>query len=165
MPCFDVVSELDWQELSNAIMQALKEAEQRFDFKGVKSEITVEKKTKILTLWCSEPEKLESLKDVFFSKAIKRGISTLAFIEKDAHDAFGNSKRQVLEIQSGISKDKAKTLIQKIKESKLKVQAQIQEEQVRVTSKSKDELQDAIAFLKEHQSSLGIPMHFTNFRD
>ena len=165
MPSFDVQSTIQWQELTNAIAQTLKEVESRFDFKGVKAEIEVDRKENTVTLWSSEDKKLDSLRDVFFSKLIKRGISTLSFVDKKEIDAFGGSKKALLDIQAGISKEKAKSLIAGLKESKIKVQAQIQEDQLRVSGKNRDDLQLAIAHLKEQQSKLSIPLQFLNFRD
>lgn len=165
MPSFDVSSEMDWQELDNAINQATKEVAQRYDFKGTKTEIKLEKKDKKLVLWCSEEGKLDSLKDILQSKFIKRGISLLSFDYQTIEPAFGTSVRQSVLIQAGISKEKAKELIAVIKESKLKVQAQIQDEQVRVTGKNKDDLQATIALLRENQDKVKVPVQFSNFRD
>jgi cyclic-di-GMP-binding protein len=165
MPSFDVSSEMDWQELDNAVNQASKELSQRYDFKGVKAEITLDKKAKTLTLWCSEEAKLDAVKDILQSKLIKRGISLLSFDYKELEPAFGGSVRQVVAIQAGIEKEKAKEIIAALKESKLKVQAQIQDEQVRVTGKNRDDLQSAIALLRSQQDTLKVPMQFGNFRD
>jgi cyclic-di-GMP-binding protein len=165
MPSFDVSSEMNWQELDNAVNQATKESSQRYDFKGVKVEIKLDLKEKTVTLWCSSEEKLDALKEIFESKLIKRGLSLLSFDYKDAESAFGGSVRQVATIQAGVSKEKGKEIIAAIKESKLKVQAQIQDEQVRVTGKSRDDLQTAIAYLKQKQDQLKLPMQFGNFRD
>ena len=165
MPSFDVSSEMNWQELDNAINQATKEVSQRFDFKGVKSEIKLDQKAKTVTLWCSEEGKLDALNDVFQNKLIKRGISLLSLEYKAIETAFGGSVRQNVIIQAGISKEKAKEVIAVIKESKLKVQAQIQDEQVRVTGKNRDDLQAAIALLRSQQEKVKIPMQFGNFRD
>lgn len=165
MPSFDVSSEVDWQELDNAINQATKELSQRYDFKGVKAEIKLDKKEKTVTLWCSEEGKLEALNDIFQNKAIKRGISLLSFDYKEVEPAFGGSVRQVVVVQAGISKEKAKEIIAAIKDSKLKVQSQIQDEQVRVTGKNRDDLQATIAILREKQDTLKVPMQFGNFRD
>lgn len=165
MPSFDVSSEMNWQELDNAINQATKELLQRFDFKGVKTEIKLDKKEKSVTLWCSEEGKLEALNDVFQNKLIKRGISLLSLDYKEIESAFGGSVRQVIQIQAGISKEKAKEIIAVIKDSKIKVQAQIQDEQVRVTGKNRDDLQSTIALLKENQEKVKVPMQFGNFRD
>ncbi|MCM2276979.1 MAG: YajQ family cyclic di-GMP-binding protein [Oligoflexia bacterium] len=165
MPSFDVSSEMNWQELDNAINQATKEVTQRYDFKGVKAEFKLDQKAKTVTLWCSEEGKLEALNDIFQNKLIKRGISLLSFDYQAIEPAFGGSVRQVATIQAGVSKEKGKEIIAAIKESKLKVQAQIQDEQVRVTGKSRDDLQSAIALLRGKQDELKVPMQFGNFRD
>ncbi len=165
MPSFDVSAEMNWQELDNAVNQATKELAQRYDFKGVKSEIKLDLKLKTLTLWVSEEAKLDALKDILQSKLIKRGISLMAFEYKELEPAFGGSVRQTVIVQAGISKEKGKEVIAAIKDSKLKVQAQIQDEQVRVTGKNRDDLQAAIAHLKEKQAQLNVPMQFGNFRD
>lgn len=165
MPSFDVSSEMNWQELDNAINQATKELTQRYDFKGVKSEIKLDQKAKTVTLWVSEEAKLDALKEIFENKLIKRGISLLSFDYKDLEPAFGGSVRQVATIQAGVSKEKGKEIIAALKESKLKVQAQIQDEQVRVTGKNRDDLQEAIALLRGKQDSIKVPMQFGNFRD
>jgi uncharacterized protein YajQ (UPF0234 family) len=156
---------MNWQELDNAVNQAQKEASQRYDFKGVKVELKIDQKAKTLTLWCSEEGKLDALRDILFSKMIKRGISILSLDTKEPESAFGGSVRQVIGIQAGISKEKAKEIIAAIKDSKLKVAAQIQDEQVRVTGKNRDDLQQTIALLREKQNSLKVPMQFDNFRD
>lgn len=165
MPSFDVSSEMNWQEFDNAINQATKELGQRYDFKGVKSELKLDQKAKTLTLWVSENEKLDALKEIVESKLIKRGISLLTLDYQKEESAFGGSVRQVVTIQAGISKEKGKEVIATLKESKLKVQAQIQDEQVRVTGKNRDDLQSAIAHLRTQQDTLKVPMQFGNFRD
>jgi uncharacterized protein YajQ (UPF0234 family) len=165
MPSFDISSEMNWQELDNAVNQATKEVGQRFDFKGVKTELKLDQKAKTLTLWCSEEGKLEAVIDVLQSKLVKRGISLLSFDYQTIEQAFGGSVRQVVKIQAGIEKEKGKEIIAAIKESKLKVQAQIQDEQVRVTGKNRDDLQEAIGYLKENQAKIKVPMQFGNFRN
>ncbi len=165
MPSFDVSSEMDWQEMDNAINQANKELLNRFDFKGVKSEIKLDQKAKTVTLWCSEEGKLEALLDIVHGKMIKRGISILALETGKVEPAFGQSVRQVITVQAGISKEKAKEIIQKIKDSRIKVQAQIQDEKVRVTGKNRDDLQETIAVLRAAQDAVKVPMQFGNFRD
>lgn len=165
MPSFDVSSDIDWQELDNAINQATKEVTQRYDFKGIRAEIKLDKKEKNVTLWCSEEAKLDALNDVFQNKLIKRGISLLSLDYQPIDSAFGGSVRQLITIQAGVSKEKGKEIIAAIKESKLKVQAQIQDEQVRVTGKNRDDLQAAISLLKENQDKIKVPMQFGNFRD
>lgn len=165
MASFDISSEIDWQEMDNAINQATKELAQRYDFKGVKSEIKLDKKEKTITLWCSEEAKLDAVNDIFQNKLIKRGISLLSLDYKNLESAFGGSVRQVVTVQAGISKEKAKEIIAEIKDSKLKVQAQIQDEQVRVNGKNKDDLQAIMAHLRVKQDALKVPMQFGNFRD
>ena len=165
MPSFDVSSDVNWQELDNAVNQATKELTQRYDFKGVKSELKVDQKAKTVTLWVSEESKLDALNDIFQSKLIKRGISLLALEYKDLESAFGGSVRQTVVVQAGISKEKAKEIIAVLKDSKLKVQAQIQDEQVRVTGKNRDDLQSAVALLRSKQDEVKVPMQFGNFRD
>lgn len=156
---------MNWQELDNAVNQATKELQQRYDFKGIKTEIKLDLKAKTLTLWVSEEQKLDALKDILQSKLVKRGISLLSFDYKDLEPAFGGSVRQLVVVQAGISKEKGKEIIAALKDSKLKVQAQIQDEQVRVTGKSRDDLQSAIALLRSEQDKLKVPMQFGNFRD
>lgn len=165
MPSFDVSAEIDWQELDNAVNQTTKELQQRYDFKGIKTELKLDLKAKTLTLWVSEEAKLDAMKDVFHNKLIKRGISLLSFEFKDQESAFGGSVRQLVVIQAGVSKEKGKDIIAALKESKLKVQAQIQDEQVRVTGKNRDDLQEAITLLKSKQDTLKVPMQFGNFRE
>jgi uncharacterized protein YajQ (UPF0234 family) len=156
---------MNWQELDNAVNQATKELAQRYDFKGIKTEITLDRKAKTLTLWCAEEAKLEAVRDILQSKLVKRGISLLSFEYKDPEVAFGSSVRQLVVIQAGIEKEKGKEIIAALKDSKLKVQGQIQDEQVRVTGKNRDDLQAAIALLREKQTTIKVPMQFGNFRD
>ena len=165
MPSFDVSSEMNWQELDNAINQASKEILQRYDFKGIKAEIKLDQKERTITFWVSEEGKLDAVNDIFQNKCIKRGLSLLSFDYKPVEPAFGGSVRQLVTVQAGVSKEKGKEIIAAIKDSKLKVQAQIQDEQVRVTGKNRDDLQAAIACLKSRQDALKVPMQFGNFRD
>jgi len=165
MPSFDVFSEMNWQEMDNAINQATKELAQRYDFKGVKTEIKLDQKEKTVTLWCSEDAKFEALNDIFQTRLVKRGLSLLSLEYQKQEAAFGGSLRQVIKVQAGISKEKSKEIIAAIKESKIKVQAQILDEQVRVTSKSRDDLQETMAYLRGLQDKIKVPMQFGNFRD
>ena len=165
MPSFDITSDVDWQEVDNAVNTSLKELATRFDFKGVKSEINFDRKAKTITLVCSEDGKLDNLKDIVQTKLIKRGISLLSLEYKPVEAAFGGSVRQVINVMAGISKDKGKEVIAFIKDSKMKVQGQIQDEKVRVTGKSRDDLQECIGLLRGNQDKLKLPMQFGNFRD
>ena len=114
MPSFDVSSDIDWQEFDNAVNQAVKELSQRYDFKGVKTEIKLDQKEKNVTLWCSEEAKLDALNDIFQNKLIKRGISLLSLDYQTIESAFGGSVRQVVLIQAGVSKEKGKEIDQEI---------------------------------------------------
>ncbi len=165
MPSFDVSSDVDWQEVDNAVNQAVKELASRYDFKAVKTEVTLDKKAKTITYLCGEEGKLEAMNDIVQTKLIKRGVSLLSLEYKDPESAFGGSVRQTVVVQAGISKEKAKEVIAALKESKLKVQSQIQDEQVRVSGKNRDDLQAAISYLRGKQDELKLPMQFENFRD
>lgn len=161
MPSFDIVSKVDMQEVDNAVNQAIKEISQRYDFKGSKSEITQEKDAiKVLS---DDDYKLKAVIDVLQSKFLKRNISIKALQYGKVEQASGGMARQIITIQQGISKEKGKEIIAAIKESKIKVQAQIQDEQVRVTGKNRDDLQETIQLLKG--KDLGVEMQFLNFRE
>lgn len=165
MPSFDISSEVNWQEVDNAIQQAKKELFTRFDFKGIQSGIELDRKEKTLTLTCGSEGKLDALNDMLQNKLVKRGVSLLSFDYGKVEPASGSSVRQVVKVQAGISKEKGKEIVQAIKEGNLKVQAQIQDEQVRVSAKSRDLLQEAIAHLRGKQDGLKLPLQFGNFRD
>jgi hypothetical protein len=157
---FDVVSRVDAQELDNAVNQTRKEIEGRFDFKHSKT--TVESTAKLITIVTDDELKLKNVVDILQSRANKRGISLKAFEYGKVEPAAGNTVRQVITIKSGIAKDKAKPLIEAIKNAKLKVTTQIQDEQLRVTGKSKDDLQKAQQLLKGLDSD--VPLQFVNYR-
>ena len=161
MPSFDIVSKVDMQEVDNAVTQASKEISQRYDFKGSKSSITPEKDA--VKVLADDDYKLKAVIDVLQSKFMKRGISIKALQYGKVEQASGGMVRQIITVQQGISKEKGKEIIAVIKELKLKVQAQIQDEQVRVTGKNRDDLQEAIAALKG--KDLDVEMQFTNFRE
>lgn len=159
---FDVVSEVNMQEMRNVVDQATKEIKQRFDFKDSKTEITLKEKEKELVVVSDDEYKLKAVQDIIKTKCTKRGVSLKAFTYGNIEPALSGTVRQIVKIQSGIASEKAKEITKAVKDSKLKVQAQIQGEQVRVLSKSKDELQTTIAFLKG--KDFGIDLQFTNFR-
>lgn len=160
MPSFDIVSKVDMQEADNAVNQTVKEIAQRYDFKGSKSQVTLE--TDTIKVLADDDFRLKAIIDILQSKCIKRGISPKALQYGKAESASGGMVRQIITIQQGISKEKGKELNGIIKESKLKVQSQIQEDQVRVTGKNIDDLQEIIRLLKE--KDMGIEMQFVNFR-
>ena len=159
---FDVVSELNLQEIENAYYQATKEIGTRFDFKGSVSKIDWDKKEKKLTLLSDDEQKLKSVIDVLKNKLIKRGISLKSMDYKSIDPAEGGSVRQVILMKEGIESEKAKEIVRAIKDAKYKVQPSIQGEKLRVSSKSKDDLQAVMAYLRG--ADFGIPLQFNNFR-
>jgi uncharacterized protein YajQ (UPF0234 family) len=158
---FDVVSKLDLQEVENAVNQANKELQTRFDFKGSVSRLDWDKK-EVLTLFSDDEQKLKSVIDIMQSKLIKRGISLQALDYQKLEAAEKATVRQAVKLKQGIESEIAKAVVKSIKDAKLKVQASIQGDQLRVTSKSKDELQATMNFIRSQD--FGLPMQFTNFR-
>jgi len=157
---FDIVSKTDYAEVTNAINQTTKEVSQRFDFKGSKA--TVEMLGKDLQLAAEDETKLRNINDILQGKLVKRGISLKALDYQKVEPAAGGTVRQLVKIQQGIPTDKAKEIVRFIKDEKLKVQASIQGETVRVSGKDRDTLQDVIAKLKA--KDFGIDMSFDNYR-
>ena len=160
MPSFDIVSKVDMQEVDNAINQTVKEIAQRYDFKGSKSEVTLEKEA--VKVLADDDFRLKAIIDILQSKFIKRNISPKALQYGKSEEASGGMVRQLITLQVGISKEKAKEIGAIIKETKLKVQSQIQDDQLRVTGKNIDDLQEVIKVLKS--KDLEIDMQFVNFR-
>jgi hypothetical protein len=159
---FDVVSKVDVQELNNAIQQALKEIHTRYDLKDSRSNITLEEKETVVVLASADDFKLKAVTDVFQGKLVKRGVSLKSFSYGAIEPAAGGTVRQKATLQQGIAGDKAKKIVQLVKDSKMKVQASIQGDVVRISGKDRDTLQQAIALLR--QQDLGIDLQFTNFR-
>ena len=159
---FDIVSEINWQEIDNAVNQARKEILQRYDFKGSKSSIDYSQKEKTLTILSDDDYKLKAVIDILQNKFVKRAIPLKALKYKPAEQASGGMMRQLIEIQQGISKDNARLIVKIIKDAKIKVQAAIQDEQVRVSGRDKDALQSAIALVKN--SELDFAVQFVNYR-
>lgn len=157
---FDVVSKTDMQEVANAVQQAQKELAQRFDFKGSKS--SIELAAEEIVLVSDDEGKLVSVKDILETKLVKRHVSLKALDYGKLEQAAGGTVRQRVKIVQGIETDKAKAIVKAIKDAKLKVQASIQSDQVRVVGRNKDDLQRAIAIVKE--GDYGIPLQFTNYR-
>lgn len=157
---FDIVSKLDMQELSNAVNQAMKEIGSRFDFKGSKSSIDLGEND--LTLLSEDEGKLKQVIDVLETKAIKREISLKSFDFGKIEPASGGTVRQVVKLRQGIDQDNAKKIVKLIKDSKIKVQVAIQGDSVRVTGKSRDDLQEVIQLLRN--ADLAVALQFTNYR-
>ena len=159
---FDVVSKVDMQEVKNAIDQALKEIHQRFDFKGTKTELTLKEKESELLIVSDDEYKLKSVVDILTAKLIKRNVSVKAFEFGVVEPALGGTVRQTAKIQNGLAIEKAKEIVKAVKEGKFKAQAQIQGDQLRVASKSRDELQVVITFLKS--KDFGVDLQYINYR-
>jgi cyclic-di-GMP-binding protein len=157
---FDIACKVDMQEVANAINQARREVETRYDLKGSKNEITQEEMD--LVVHSADDMKLRAVVDILQSKLHRRGIDLKALTLKDPESAAGGTLRQRITLQDGIPIEKAKEIVQLIKGAKIKVQASIQEKQVRVSGKSRDDLQAAIALVKGKE--LGIALQFTNYR-
>ena len=162
MPSFDIVVKVDMQEVDNALNQAQKELAQRYDFKGSKSKIEWDKKNEI-TVIGDDDYKLKAVVDILQSKLIKRNISIKNLTMGKIEPSFEGTVRQKITLASGIPGEKAKELNKLIKDAKLKVQSQFQDEQVRVTGKKRDDLQEAIALVRG--KDLGLDFQFINFRD
>ncbi|HEY4053435.1 MAG TPA: YajQ family cyclic di-GMP-binding protein [Terriglobales bacterium] len=159
---FDIVSKIDLQEVSNAIQQAMKEITTRFDLKDSKSSIALEAKDNAIVLHSADEYKLKAVNDILQAKLVKRGISLKGLTYAPVESALGATAKQKVTLQQGIPMEKAKAIVQLVKNSKKKVQASIQGDLVRVSGKDRDSLQEIIALLK--QQDFGIDMQFTNYR-
>src|SRR5262245_35684730 len=157
---FDVACKVDMQEVANAINQAQREIETRYDLKGTKNEITQEKM--VITMQSPDDMKLKAVLDILQSKLHRRGIDLKALTIGDPQPAAGSTLKQSITLKDGIPIEKAKEIVRLVKDSKIRVQASIQEKQVRVAGKNRDDLQAVIALLKG--KDLGIALQFTNYR-
>lgn len=160
MPSFDIVSNIDHHEVTNAVDQANREITTRFDFKGTNARVELDKQN--ITLLAPTDFQLKQVDEILRGKLAKRGIDIRSMTYKDMNTNLSEAK-QVIEVKQGIDQDNAKKVTKLIKESGLKVQAAIQGDQIRVTGKKRDDLQEAMAVLKK--ADLPLPLQFTNFRD
>jgi uncharacterized protein YajQ (UPF0234 family) len=160
MPSFDIVSEIDKHELVNAIDQTNREVDNRFDFKG--ADARVEQEETALLLQAQNDFQIKQMKDILYQRMAKRGID-IKCLEEEEIETANMRCRQRIKVRQGIDKEQAKEIVRKLKDSKIKVQAAVQGEQVRVTGKKRDDLQEAIALLRG--AELAIPLQFNNFRD
>lgn len=160
MPSFDIVSEIDLPELQNAVDNSNREITTRFDFRGIEATFSV--KDNIVTMAAEADFQLQQMNSILRGKCVKRNIDT-SCIDEQAVQKSGKSAKQDMVFKQGIDKETAKKLVKLIKEAKMKVQASIQGEEVRVTGKKRDDLQEAIALIKAND--LGQPFQFKNFRD
>jgi len=161
MASFDVVSKLEWAEVNNALNQAQRELGQRFDFKGTGAKI--EKQDADFLLWASTDERVKAAYEVFQEKLIRRKVSLKHFEPADPSPGPRGNSKLLVKVSEGINQDKAREIIKLIKASKIKAQAAIQQDSVRVSGKKRDDLQAIIAELK--QADLGVELQFNNFRD
>jgi uncharacterized protein YajQ (UPF0234 family) len=160
MPSFDIVSEINLHELTNAVDQASREVDQRFDFKGTNAKFEV--KEAVVTLSAAADFQLKQMLEILKLKLAKRGID-IACLKVDEPVTTGQTARQMVTLRHGVDADLGRKLQRTIKDSKLKVQAAIQDKQLRVTGKSRDDLQSVIALVRK--GSFDLPLQFTNFRD
>lgn len=161
MPTFDVVSKVNWHEVDNALGQAVKEVGQRYDFKG--SDTKLELADQAFQIESSDEFKIKAAVEVLEGKLAKRGVSLQCLDKGKIEPAGGGRARQKIAVKAGIETEKAKAIVKDIKATKMKVQVAIQADSLRVSGKSRDELQEAIAFLKKGE--YGLPLQFENFRD
>ena len=161
MPSFDIVSEVDKHELSNAVDQANREVDNRFDFRG--TDAKVEQSDKLLTMHADSDFQLDQLQDILRMKLVKRGIEVSCL---EVKDSVGNGKmrKQDIVVREGLDKDTSRIIVKEIKVSKSKVQAAVQGETVRVTGKKRDDLQGVMALLRDNDK-VDMPLQFNNFRD
>lgn len=162
MPSFDVVSKVDWSEVKNAVNQASQEVDQRFDFKGTGAEI--ELKDKLIVLRANTEERVKAILDVLQSKLVRRKVSLKHLDAGEPEKGPRSTFKLDVRVKEGIETDKAKEIVKLIKDSKLKVQAAIQEDSVRVSGKKRDELQQIIQLLRQAEK-LELDLQFVNFRD
>jgi cyclic-di-GMP-binding protein len=165
MPSFDVVSKVNLQEVDNAVNQARKEIATRYDFQGTHTEISLAEDKTTLLLKANSEGRLQAAYDVLQTKLVKRGVSLRALRPGPVDSAALGQVKQTIGLQQGIPADKAKELIKALKDSKMKVQGSIQGDQLRISGKSKDDLQAAIALLRSEQAKVNLDLQFINFRD
>ena len=163
MPSFDIVSEVNQVEVHNAVDQSNKEITNRFDFKGSDARIERNEKEKKVTLYADDDFKLDQVRDVLTGKLAKRGIDVRCLEPGEIEKVSGNKVKQGVAVREGVEQELAKKIVKLVKDSKLKVQASIQGDAVRVSSAKKDTLQDAIALVRK--SITDFPLQFKNFRD
>ena len=159
---FDIVSTVDLQEVDNAVNQARKEIAQRYDFKGSRSSIELQQKEKLLTLIAEDEFRLKSVNDILQTKLVKRGVPIKALEYGAVEPAAGGNARLIIRLRVGIDKENARLIVKMIKDTKLKVQSQIIEDQVRVSGRNNDDLQAVIKIIRE--ADLTFAVQFTNYR-
>jgi cyclic-di-GMP-binding protein len=163
MPSFDIVSRVDMQEMDNAVNQVKKEIGTRFDFRGSKTQIDLDRKDAKIQMLTEDEMKLRAIKDMLIAKVVRRSIEAEALVFGASEKAGGDMVRQTITINNGIDIETARKVVKLVKDAKLKVQAAIQGDEVRITGKKRDDLQSVIVTLKE--ADLGMPLQFVNYRE
>jgi hypothetical protein len=163
MPSFDIVSEVNQVEVHNALDQANKEITNRFDFKGSDARVELNEKEKVLTLYADDEFKLTQVRDVLTGKLAKRGVDVRCLEPRDIENVSGNKVKQAVTVREGVEQELGKKIVKLVKDSKLKVQASIQGDAVRISGAKKDLLQETIALVRK--SIADFPLQFKNFRD
>ena len=163
MPSFDVVSKLDMQEVDNAVNQTKKELGTRYDFRGTETEVDLTPDG--ITVKSADKEHLQAAYKVLMERFVKRNVSLRALDPQEPQPGAKSSMRQLIKLKQGISTEKGKEIVKLIKDAKLKVQGQIQDEQVRVTGKNRDDLQTAIRLLRSKADEIALDLQYINFRD
>jgi uncharacterized protein YajQ (UPF0234 family) len=161
MPSFDIVSKTDMQEIDNAVNTARREMENRYDFKG--SKCTIERKEEEITILADDDYKIKAIQDILKTHITRRKIDVKALEFKEPEKASGNALRQLVKVKQGIEQEVAKKIVKALKDSKMKVQASIQGDQLRVSGPKRDTLQEAIQFVRG--MDVEVPLQFDNFRD
>jgi len=163
MPSFDIVSRVDMQEMDNAVNQVKKEIGTRFDFRGSKTQIDLDRKDAKIQVLTEDEMKLRAIKDMLIAKVVRRSIEAEALVFGASEKAGGDMVRQTITINNGIDIETARKVVKLVKDAKLKVQTAIQGDEVRITGKQRDDLQSVIGTLKE--AELGMPLQFVNYRE
>ncbi|MBF0186883.1 MAG: YajQ family cyclic di-GMP-binding protein [Magnetococcales bacterium] len=161
MPSFDIVSEVDLQEVDNAVHQAMKEIGNRYDFRGSKSRI--DREDAVITVVADDEYKLEQVLDVLKGKLVRRKVDPQVLEYGEMEAASGGLVRQLVTVRQGVDRDVARSIVKDVKATKIRVQASIQGEQIRVSGKKRDDLQSVISLVRE--KGYGLPLQFINFRD
>ena len=161
MPSFDLVSQIDWQEVTNAVDQANREVTNRYDFKG--SDARIERKESLLTIHADDEYRVGQVRDILEIRLAKRGIDIGSLAPGKVHEGSGGKSQQEIVVRAGIDGELGRNLVKIIKRSKLKIQIATQGDQLRVSGKKRDDLQSIITLLK--QEKIGLPLQYVNFRD
>ena len=163
MPSFDVVNRTDLQLVDNAVNNANREISQRYDFKGSNSEITLDRKENKIDFVAADKMKMDAMREIFISNVLRQKLNTKTFDYGDPFEISGGALKREIKIQEGIEREIAQKIVKMVKDMKIKVQAAIQNDELRITGKKIDDLQSVMQMLKEQD--LGIPLQFVNMRD